>query len=140
MSFRAFVSSSAWATHMRLAQGGQESSTVAAFAAIDRFENSTGYRSFKAFHVEQAKAFREKILTQPGARGQETLSAATMTSTLRNLRAFLPGLRNGLDIGRGSAFLTPSTSIRRSHMRGSLALVGSRAFRPSISSKRWSQR
>ena len=38
-------------THMRLAQGKQEGSVVAALAAIDRFERSTGYRSFKAFHI-----------------------------------------------------------------------------------------
>jgi hypothetical protein len=58
-----------YVTHMRLAQGKQESSVVAALAAIDRFERSTCYRSFKSFHVEQARAFREKILDQPGARG-----------------------------------------------------------------------
>jgi hypothetical protein len=81
-----------YVAHMRPAQGKQESSTAAALAAIDRFENSTGYRSFKAFHIEQAKAFREKILTVPGARAQETLSAATMTSTLRNRRAFFSWL------------------------------------------------
>ena len=79
-------------THMRLAQGKQEGSVVAALAAIDRFERSTGYRSFKAFHIEQAKAFREKILDEPGARGQETLSVATVTSTLRSLKAFFTWL------------------------------------------------
>jgi hypothetical protein len=60
-----------YVTHMRLAQGKQEGTIMSALGAIDRFEKSTGYRSFKAFHVEQAKAFREKILNQPGARGQE---------------------------------------------------------------------
>ena len=78
--------------HMRLAQGKQEASIVAAVSAIDRFEKSTGYRSFKAFHIEQAKAFREKLVSQPGARGQERLSAATITSTLRNLKAFFTWL------------------------------------------------
>ena len=78
--------------HMRLAQGKQEASIVTALAAIERFEKSTSYRSFKAFHIEQAKAFRGKILDQPGARGQDRLSAATMTSTLRNLRAFFTWL------------------------------------------------
>src|ERR1700722_10567480 len=79
-------------THMRLAQGKQEGSVVAALAAIDRFERSTGYRSFKAFHIEQAKAFREKILAEPGSRGQERLSVATVTSTLRSLKAFFTWL------------------------------------------------
>jgi integrase len=96
--------------HMRLAQGKQEASIVTALAAIDRFEKSTGYRSFKAFHIEQAKAFREKILTQPGARGQEGLSAATMTSTLRNLKAFFtwlverPGYRSRISFSDAEYF------------------------------------
>ena len=77
-----------YVTHMRLADGKQGATVITALAAIERFERSTGYRSFKAFHIEQAKAFREKLINQPGARGQERLSAATMTSTLRNLKAF----------------------------------------------------
>jgi integrase len=81
-----------YVTHMRLAQGKQEGSVNSALAAIDRFERSTGYRSFKAFHIEQAKAFREKIVSQPSARGQKPLSAATITSTLRNLKGFFLGL------------------------------------------------
>jgi site-specific recombinase XerD len=81
-----------YVSHMRLAQGKQDATVVAALAAIDRFQKSTGHRSFKAFHIEQAKAFREKIASQPGARGQERLSAATMTSTLRNLKTFFTWL------------------------------------------------
>lgn len=61
-------------THMRLAQDKQEGSVVAALAAIDRFERSTGYRHFKAFHIEQARAFREKILDQTGARARKGLA------------------------------------------------------------------
>jgi hypothetical protein len=129
-----------YVTHMRLAQGKQDASVVAALAAIDRFERSTGYRTFKAFHIEQAKAFREKMLNQPGARGQERLSAATVTSTLRSLKALFiwlaerPGYRSRI------SFSTLSTSIRRRPTHGSLGLVGRRAFRPSISLTRWLQR
>jgi integrase len=99
-----------YVTHMRLAQGKQEASIVAALAAIDRFEKSGGYRSFKAFHIEQAKAFREKLLNQPGARGRERLSAATMTSTLRNLKAFFtwlaerPGYRSRISFSDAEYF------------------------------------
>jgi site-specific recombinase XerD len=97
-------------THMRLAQGKQEGTVIAALGAIDRFERSTGYRSFKAFHIEQARAFREKILDQPGARGQERLSAATVTSTLRNLKAFFtwlaerPGYRSRISFSDAEYF------------------------------------
>jgi hypothetical protein len=103
---------------MRLAQGKQEASIVAALAAIDRFEKSTGYRSFKAFHIEQAKAFREKILTQRGARGQEGLSAATMTSTLRNLKGFFtwlaerPGYRSRISFSDAEYFNSTAAHAR----------------------------
>jgi integrase len=81
-----------YVNHMRLAQGKQDATVVAALAAIHRFEESTGHRPFRAFHIEQAKAFREKIVSRPGSRGQERLSAATITSTLRNLKAFFTWL------------------------------------------------
>ena len=54
-----------YVTHLRLAKGKQEPTIDGALKAIDRFERSTGFRSFKAFHIEQAKAFREKLLDQP---------------------------------------------------------------------------
>lgn len=77
-----------YVAHLRLAKGKQEATIDGALKAIDRFERSTGLRSFKSFHVEQAKAFRERLLDQPRAKGKNLLSAATMTSTLRNLKAF----------------------------------------------------
>lgn len=104
--------------HLRLAKGKQEATIDGALKAIDRFERSTGFRSFKTFHIEQAKAFREKLLEQPSARGKETLSAATMTSTLRNLKAFFiwlaerPGYRSRISFADAEYFTPTAAHVR----------------------------
>jgi integrase len=107
-----------YVTHLRLAKGKQEATIDGALKAIDRFERSTGFRSFKAFHIEQAKAFREKLLDQPTARGKDHLSAATMTSTLRNLKAFFiwlaerPGYKSRISFADAEYF-TPTAAHAR---------------------------
>ena len=64
-----------------------------AAAAIARFEAYTGYRDFKRFHVEQARAFKthlsDKAVTAASGR---PLSKATVASTLRQLKAFFTWL------------------------------------------------
>jgi integrase len=107
-----------YVTHLRLAKGKQEATINAVLKAIDRFECSTSFRSFKAFHIEQAKAFREKLLDQPNARGEDHLSAATMTSTLRNLKAFFiwlaerPGYKSRISFADAEYF-TPTAAHTR---------------------------
>jgi len=91
---------------------------VFSLQAIDRFERSTGFRPFKSFHIEQAKAFRAKLLDQPSARDQGPLSAATMTSTLRNLKAFFvwlaerPGYKSRISFSDAEYF-TPTAAHAR---------------------------
>jgi site-specific recombinase XerD len=107
-----------YVTHLRLAKGKQEATIDGTLKAIDRFERSTGFRSFKAFHIEQAKAFREKLLDQPNARGKDHLSAATMTSNLRNLKAFFiwlaerPGYKSRIGFADAEYF-TPTAAHAR---------------------------
>ena len=48
-------------THLKAARGLSEASIDAAAKAIHRFESSTGFRSFKKFHIEQAIAFRRRL-------------------------------------------------------------------------------
>lgn len=107
-----------YVTHLRLAKSKQEATIDGVFKAIDRFERSTGFRSFKSFHIEQAKAFREKPLEQPSAQGKDRLSAATMTSTLRNLKAFFfwlaerPGYKSRIRFADAEYF-TPTAAHAR---------------------------
>jgi integrase len=98
--------------YLEAADGKQSGSIDAALKAISRFEESTGKKPFRRFHVEQARAFRRRLsedLTPAG----KPLSAATVTSTLKHLRNFFlwlsqqPGYRARLKASDASYF-TPS--------------------------------
>ncbi len=56
--------------------------------ALNRFEEVTGYRDFGKFHREQAVAFKRKLDTMKAERSGQTLSRATVNSTLSALRSF----------------------------------------------------
>ncbi len=68
--------------------------------SIVRFEEAARRKDFKAFHREQAVAFKRKLTEALNARTGERLSKATVYSTLRDLRAFffwlahLPGYKS----------------------------------------------
>jgi integrase len=90
----------AYFTHLRAARGLSESSIDAVAKAIHRFESSTGFRSFKKFHIEQAIAFRRRLDEAVAARTEKPLSKATILQTLNAMRAFIlwlaeqPGYRS----------------------------------------------
>ena len=56
--------------------------------SIARFEESTGRKDFKAFHRQQAVAFKKRMAGGLNARTGERLSKATVHSILRDLHAF----------------------------------------------------
>jgi len=60
-----------------------------AAAAIFRFEESTGFKSFKKFHIEQAIAFKRKLEAAMNERTGTPLSKATIDATLRLVKAFI---------------------------------------------------
>lgn len=74
--------------YLKEAQRYSEASVDAAAKALRRFEEYTRYRGFKAFHSEQAVAFKRYLAEQTGQRSGEKLSKATLHATLRQLRAF----------------------------------------------------
>jgi site-specific recombinase XerD len=80
---------------------GRDGATVdRVLRSLNRFEESTRRRDFKAFHKEQAVAFKRKLSEALNARTGERLSKATVLSTLRDLHAFffwlahLPGYKS----------------------------------------------
>lgn len=99
---------------------GQGSTTVdTVAAALSRFEQHTGYRDFKKFHVEQVRSFKKHLTSE--ARGQksgEGLSSATIASTLRSLRAFFmwladqPGYRSAIRYSDAEYFTPPGQDER----------------------------
>ena len=85
---------------LREAKRHSEDTVDSAAAAISRFEAYTGYKDFKAFHVEQAIAFKKHMGQSHVGRGP--LSKATLHTTFSNLKRFFhwlagqPGYRSKL--------------------------------------------
>jgi site-specific recombinase XerD len=73
---------------MRDAQQCCEATVDSAAKALSRFEEYTRHRSFRAFHNEQASAFKRHLADQPSHRSGERLSKATLHATLTQLRSF----------------------------------------------------
>lgn len=70
------------------AQGYSEQSLDSVAKAIDRFETYTRHKDFKAFHIEQAKAFKRGLGAERGTRSGDPLSKATLYATLTTLKRF----------------------------------------------------
>lgn len=79
-------------TYLKEARRHSESTVDAVAKALNRWEEYTRYRNFKAFHYEQAVAFKNCLAEEKGARSGERLSKATLHSTLTNLRCFFQWL------------------------------------------------
>jgi integrase len=79
-------------TFLKEAKGLSEASIDTAATAIARFEAYTRWRSFRAFHFEQATAFKRQLTAQVGQRSGEPLSKATLRHTLGALKAFFEWL------------------------------------------------
>jgi integrase len=75
-------------TFLKDARGHSEPTVDAAAKALDRFEVYTKQRDFRAFHFEQAIAFKKHLAEQYGQRSGEKLSKATLYATLTQLKLF----------------------------------------------------
>jgi site-specific recombinase XerD len=89
-------------TYLKEARRYSETSLDAVAMAIHRFEVHTKFRDFKAFHIQQAVAFKTHLAEQLSVKTGERLSKATLYATLRALKAFFiwlagqPGYRSQL--------------------------------------------
>jgi len=77
---------------LKEAKRHSESTVDAAAKALSRFESYTNYRDFKAFHFEQAVAFKKHLAEQKGQQSGEKLSKATLHATLTQLKRFFQWL------------------------------------------------
>jgi integrase len=78
--------------YLKEAQRNSEPTVDAAAKALNRFETYTKYRDFKAFHFEQAIAFKRHLAEQRGLQSGERLSKATLYATLTQLKRFFQWL------------------------------------------------
>jgi integrase len=74
--------------YLKEAKRHSEPTVDAAAKALSRFEEYNRHRDFKAFHFEQAIAFKRHLAEQTGQRSGEKLSKATLNTTLKQLKAF----------------------------------------------------
>jgi len=77
---------------LKEAKRHSEPTVDAAAKALNRFEIDTKYRDFKAFHFEQAIAFKRHLAEQKGQQSGKRLSKATLYATLTQLKRFFQWL------------------------------------------------
>ncbi len=96
--------------YLKEAKRYSEPTVDAAAKALSRFEEYTRHRDFKAFHVEQASAFKRHLADQTGQRSGEKLSKVTLHATLTQLKQFFfwlagqPGYRARLQYSDADYF------------------------------------
>jgi integrase len=78
--------------YLKEAKRHSESTLDAVAKALNRFEESTRFKDFKAFHIEQAMAFKKNLAEQKAQRTGEQLSKATLHATFSSLKAFFQWL------------------------------------------------
>lgn len=78
--------------YLKEAKRHSEPTVDAAAKALSRFEEYTGHRDFKAFHYQQAVAFKRHLTEQNGQQSGEKLSKATLYATLIQLKRFFQWL------------------------------------------------
>jgi integrase len=105
-------------TYLAEARGQSEQTIDAVAKAIARFEDYAGYKDFKTFHIEQAKAFKRDLADHRAHRSGEPLSKATLYATLTALKLFFiwlagqPGYKSRISYSDAEYFNLSSKDTR----------------------------
>ena len=75
--------------YLKEAKGQDEASLDKAAAALLGFEESLGFKPFKAFHREWAARYKRHLEKQTSLRTDKPIGLATRDSTLRLVKAFI---------------------------------------------------
>jgi integrase len=108
----------AYFSYLKEAKRHSEPTVDAAAKALSRFEEWNQYKSFKAFHHEQAIAFKRHLTEQTSQRSGEKLSKATLHATLKQLRDFFfwlagqPGYKARLQYSDAEYFNLSDKDVR----------------------------
>jgi integrase len=95
---------------LKEAKRQSEDSVDAVAKALARFEADTHHRDFRAFHYEQAVAFKRRLANRDSQVTGEKLSKATLNSTLAYLKRFFqwlaqqPGYKSRLNYSDAEYF------------------------------------
>lgn len=104
--------------YLRAAGGRSEATVDAAAAALHRFEQYTKFRDFRLFHIKQASAFKDHLSALRAQKSGETLSKATLHSTLSCLKKFFfwlagqPGYKSRLKYSDADYFNSSAKDVR----------------------------
>jgi integrase len=79
-------------SYLKEAKRHSEATVDAVASALARFEHDTKHRDFKAFHYEQAVAFKKHMAESISQQTGEKLSKATMHATLAHVKRFFQWL------------------------------------------------
>lgn len=100
----------AYLTYLKEARRYGEVSVDAVAKSLHRFESYTSFRDFKAFHIQQAVAFKRHLADATSQVTGDKLSKATVYATLLALRNFFhwlagqPGYRSRISYADGDYF------------------------------------
>ncbi len=105
-------------TYLKEAMRYSEASVDGVAKALSRFEEATKYRDFKAFHFEQAVAFKRRLAAQVSPKTGRKLSKATLNGTLAYLKRFFhwlagqPGYKSRLQYSDADYFNLSEKDVR----------------------------
>ena len=104
--------------YLKEAKRHSEPTVDAVAKALARFEADTRYRDFKAFHQQQAIAFKKHLAEQKAQRSGEKLSKATLNATLAHVKRFFhwlagqPGYKSRLQYSDADYFNLSEKDVR----------------------------
>ena len=104
--------------YLKEAMRHSEPTLDAVAKALARFEADTKYRDFKAFHFEQAIAFKRHLTEQKNQQTGEKLSKATLHATLAQVKRFFhwlagqPGYKSGFQYSDADYFNLSEKDVR----------------------------
>ena len=105
-------------SYLKEAKRHSEPTVDAVAKALARFEIDTRHRDFRAFHFEQAIAFKRRLAEQRAQRSGEKLSKATLNATLAHCKRFFqwlalqPGYKSRLQYSDAEYFNLSEKDVR----------------------------
>ena len=107
--------------YLREARRADMTTVDKAADAILRFERSTGYKTFKRFHIEHATTFKRQLSAEKSKTTGTQLSKATIDGTLRAVKAFIlwlagqPGYKSRISYSDADYFNLNAKDARVAH-------------------------
>ena len=111
----------AYVTYLKEADGKDAATTDKVLAAVVQFEESTRFKPFKKFHIDQAIKFKEHLMKSKNARTGKPLSHSTIDATLRTVKAFFhwlasqPGYKSVVSYADVKYFNNTAKNARIAH-------------------------